>query len=104
MSRDYTISNDGRILRGSAENVLREIQAQASDDSDVKGMTLDAYAESLIDSADYFVPRTALQVLRGIRYDTEFDKALAHLAAMPASGVTILAQSESGLVGQRHRG
>ena len=91
-ANSYTVWSDGEILKGSAEDILGKIQAEAREDSRIKRMSVDGYANALIGSADTFIPKEIFDFLKSQDYDSKFDRALEYLAAMPSSGLRILAK------------
>jgi hypothetical protein len=87
----YTVWSNGRTVRGTAREILQDIQRHARSDSEVGRRTVDEYAEVLISDAAYFFPdRQVPWSLRDRDFDTKFDQALQYLDAMPASGLRIL--------------
>jgi hypothetical protein len=88
----YTVWSGGRTHQGSAQDILKAIQEDATEDSSIKSMSLDEYAHALIEDAAFFVPKDALKFLNAQDYASEYDQALDYLGAMPSSGVRILSK------------
>src|SRR5215212_6346576 len=93
---EYTVWTGNKTRKGSARQILAAIQADANEDSAIKKLKLEEYSRVLIDDAAYFVPAGALKFLSKQSYPSEFDKALQYLAAMPSSGLRILAFEQGG--------
>ena len=56
-------------------------------------MSTKKYAAALVEDAPYFLPKKLLAYFKIQEHLTEFDRALEYLAAMPTSGVRILARN-----------
>ena len=90
----YTVSAAGRTVRGSAREILEDIQKHARKDSAVRSRTTDDYASTLISDAAYFFPDGQVPwFLRNQSYESKYEQALEYLSAMPASGVRILSKN-----------
>jgi hypothetical protein len=88
---NYTVFDNGKTRHGSGRDVLESIRMEAARRNDeVGGMTVDQYADALIEDAPYFLDEALLQALGAQRFDSKFDQALTYLAQMPTSGVRIL--------------
>ena len=86
----YTVWSGGRIHRGPAKKILELIQDEARADSAVKSLSLPQYAKTLVENAEFFVPKDALKYLEAQQFESEYDRALQYLAAMLSGGVRIL--------------
>ncbi len=87
----YTVLVGKRIRGGTAKTILEMIRRDAAKNApEIADMTVDGYANALIEDANYFVDADVLKQLKGGIYPSKFDKALVYLAAMPSSQVTIL--------------
>jgi hypothetical protein len=90
----YTVFDHGRVRRGGARQVLEEIRQQAAQgNEEIDRMSVDQYADALIEDAPYFLDDELLKVMLQQDYPTKFDQALQYLAQTPTSGVRILATS-----------
>jgi hypothetical protein len=87
----YTVWYGGRTRQGSAKEILQAIQADALPESSIKKLSVEEYADSLINSAPSHVPKQAMKFLQKREYDSKFDQALRYFDAMLSSGVRILA-------------
>lgn len=89
----YTTWAAGRTLRGTAKQILTQIQKNAKSDSMVGRISLDEYVNTLIEDGGLFFPdRTVPEFLANQEFPTSFDRALEYLAAMPSSGFRILSR------------
>ena len=84
----YTVWLNGTIKRGTAREILEAIQNSAQEDSEIRKMSIDDYAESLIRDAAYFFPGGAVpEFLQSQAYPSKFEQAVEYLSVMPSSGV-----------------
>jgi hypothetical protein len=89
----YNVWINGVSAKGSAERVLARIQREVKPDSGLARLTVEEYANGLIQDASYFFPHgRAPELLASYEFPTSFDKALAYLDAMPSSGIRILSR------------
>lgn len=87
----YTVFSDGRMLRGTPQEVLEAVRAiNAADNEEIQAMTLDQYAAAIIEDAPYFLEAHLLNALEKVDYDTASERALVYLAQMPTSDVRIV--------------
>jgi hypothetical protein len=87
----YTIFDNGGTRRGDAQKLLEEIRIQAARQNDeIARMTVDQYADALIEDAPYFLDDALLKALEAQPFVTKFDRALNYLSQMPTSGVRIM--------------
>jgi len=91
---NYTVFDEGETRKGDAKKILEEIRQQNSvENTEIAHMTVEQYAEALIEDAPYFLPTDLLSVLEKQEFDSIYDKALTYMSQMPTSGVRILAVS-----------
>ena len=89
---NYTVFDQGKTINGDARTLLEQIRVENSrDNAEIRGMDVDAYAQALIEDAEYFLPYDLLAAMKDYKFDTDYDRALAYLSQMPTSGVKILA-------------
>jgi len=87
----YTVWDATQIRTGTAAQILSEIiHKDTGTNSEINGMSVDQYAQAIIHSADYYLPKQVAEVLSVRRFTSNYDKALTLLASMPASGMSIL--------------
>lgn len=85
----YTVSDDSTIRVGTARDILQEIINKGGNE-EISRMSIDQYADALLDNAEYYLSEDVIKILKGIRFGTKYDQALKYLSAMPASGARIL--------------
>lgn len=89
--KTYIVNDDGNILQGTAHDILqRIIDKSPGYPSDISGMSVDIYAETLIRNAPYFVPKMIYDGILPMQFESDADKALIMLSNMPASGTVLL--------------
>ncbi len=87
----YTVFSDGCTIQGNARSILEQVLSEnAKHNDELAKMTVQAYAQALIDDAPYFLPADLYAALEQESFPSEFDRALAYLDQMPTSGVRIL--------------
>ena len=91
---EYTVWDEGTARNGSAEKILDEIRSAARENEEMQNMTVDQYADALIDDAEYFLPEKILDAFKGRDFPTKFDRALAYLCASPTSRVRLLSRRD----------
>ena len=89
----YTVLDNSTIRRGSAQDILQQIINKETDNVDIGQMTVQQYAQALIDNAGYYLPKDAVDVVLDRGFPL-FDRALNLLNAMPASGTHIIASED----------
>lgn len=88
---NYTVFDNGELHHGTARLILEAIRVKAGQNSpEVADMTVDQYAETLVEDAPYFLDQNLITALDAEDLDSKVDKALTLLALMPTSGVRIL--------------
>src|SRR5437867_3794152 len=82
VTRRYTVWDGGQLREGSAREILERFKDSAGGkNADVRAMTVEEYARTLIEDAPYFVAEDLFKQLQGHEFASEYDKALACLAA-----------------------
>ncbi len=90
----YTVFDDNQTRSGTARDVLEQIRAKAAIHNDeILRMSVDDYAQALIEDAPYFLTEEVIEVVNAQQYPDKYDRALALLTNMPTSGVRILRTS-----------
>jgi hypothetical protein len=88
---NYTVFDDGKIVRGDARQILERRRKEAAKGSkEIARMDAEQYAEAMIEDAPYFLPEDLLEALTGQDFDSTYDRALTYLSQMPTSGIRIL--------------
>ncbi len=89
--KTYVVSDEGKLIEGTAENILNAIKSKSSDiDNDIASMDLDKYVGELIKNARFFLAQATVADITQRHYDNDYDKALSLLSAMPTSGTHII--------------
>jgi hypothetical protein len=88
----YTVWHTGEVRTAPAREILRAIQRSSQASGELRAMSVQRYAKALVEDAPYFLPKELLDYFQRQQYSTEFGRALEYLAAMPTSGVRILAR------------
>jgi hypothetical protein len=87
----YTVFDHGNTVSGNARSLLTHIRDQAAEHNpEIDAMTVEQYADAIIEDAPFFLDGDLLDALRTQHFDTNFDRALNYLTQMPTSGVRIL--------------
>lgn len=87
----YTVFDHGATRQGDARVILEQFRQQAAANAqEFALMSVDEYADALIEDAPYFVERELFDALKAQRFETKYDRALTYLAQMPSSGIRIL--------------
>jgi len=87
----YKVWDERGIQKGSAEQILYRItQKKSALASEISNMTVDQYADALIDNSPYYLPQEILDELLQRSYESKYDQALTLLSYMPASSTRIL--------------
>ena len=87
----YTVFDQGQTRSGTAEQLLAAIHKEAASHNDeIARMSVEQYAQTLIEDAPYFLDEALLKAMQNQRFDSKFDQALNYLAQMPTSGIRIL--------------
>jgi hypothetical protein len=93
--KTYTVDDSGELRVGTAQDILQSIRDKQTGNEEISALTVDGYADALIQNADYYLSKGVIDVIRRRPFDTKFDKALTFLNAMPASGAHIIAQEDN---------
>lgn len=91
----YKVLDDTEVKIGTAEDILQQIIQKNGANEEIRQMTVFQYADALINNAEFYLPKAALDSLRSLTFETKFDKALRYLSTMPSSGATIIATEEN---------
>ena len=91
----YRVWYTGQVKKAPAREILSGIQKGGQASGELRSMSTKKYAEALVEDATYFLPGKLLAYFRQREFPTKFDRALEYLAAMPTSGVRILAREPS---------
>lgn len=83
--------DDSTIRTGTAKQILEQIVDKPTINAEISGMSVDQYAQALIDNAPYYLPKRVIEELSIQPFSTVYDRALSLLSVMPASGARILA-------------
>ncbi|MGB7160242.1 MAG: hypothetical protein WBD40_19400 [Tepidisphaeraceae bacterium] len=87
----YTVFDHGATRQGDARIILEQFRQQAAANAPEFGsMSVEQYADALIEDAPYFVERELFRALETQVFETKYDRALTYLAQMPSSGIRIL--------------
>jgi hypothetical protein len=86
----YKVWDDAMIRSGTAKEILQEIVKKPTINTEISRMSVEQYANTLIDSAPYYLPTNVLEELDTRNFSTLYDKALSLLSVMPASNARIL--------------
>lgn len=87
---NYTIYDNGQVEQGNARALLESIRERAAENNpEIARMSVDQYANALIEDAEYFLPDKLLEALKKQDFGA-FDRALTYLSNMPTSGIRIL--------------
>ena len=88
----YTVFYTGDVRTAAAREILGRIQKSSQASGELRSMNTKKYADALVDDAPYFLPKTLLTYFHQQHFGSQYDRALEYLAAMPTSGVRILAR------------
>lgn len=91
---ECTAFDDGQTRRGSARELLEQIRQSPHADLEARGSTVEQYAQTLIQDAEFLIPQSLFPAIQQIPYNSDFDRALTYLANMPGSGVRLLASRQ----------
>ncbi len=91
----YTVWANGKTRTGTAGNILTFVRNAAREDSLIHRLSVEDYADALIENATYHFPDGMVpELLTSRHFPSRFDEALEYLSLMPASGVRILARKD----------
>jgi hypothetical protein len=88
----YTVWHNNQAQTAPACDVLRDIKSDTQDNRELQAMSVKQYAKALVEDAGYFLPEKLLRYFEKQAYESDYERALEYLAAMPTSGVRILAR------------
>ncbi len=86
----YKVWDDAIIRSGTAKEILQEIVNKPTINKEISRMSVDQYADTLIESAPYYLPTNVLEELGTRNFSTLYDRALSLLSVMPTSNARIL--------------
>lgn len=86
----YKVWDNAMIRSGAAKEILQEIVKKPTINTEISRMSVEQYANTLIESAPYYLPTNVLEELNTRKFSTLYDKALSLLSVMPASSARIL--------------
>lgn len=91
----YTVWSNGKTRTGTARDILEFIHESAREDSVIHTLSVEQYADALIENASYHFPDGVVpELLTSRHFPSRFDEAVEYLSLMPASGVRILSRKD----------
>ncbi len=94
--KTYIVADEDGVTSGTAEEILERILQKPLDLApDLRGLSSDQYADLLIRSASYYLPKNVADSFEEIKFNSKYDFALSLLSAMPASGTHIISSEEA---------
>lgn len=81
VTRRFRVWDGTQIIQGTAREILERFRSHAAKGNEISKMSVEEYARSLIEDAPYFVSDDFLSQLENHDFDSDFEKALACLAA-----------------------